>query len=101
VTSSARNAQLPDVPTLAELGLPQVEIGAWYGVYMPAATPIAVQQRLHDTVNQVLALPQTQTRLHAVGAELRPMSQAEFAAFHLAEYQRFGDIIRKNNISVE
>jgi len=101
VTSSTRNAQLPDVPTLAESGLPQVEIGAWYGVYMPASTPITVQQRLHDAVNQVLALPQTQTRLHAVGAELRPMSQAQFAAFHLAEYQRFGDIIRKNNISVE
>ncbi|CAB5660603.1 Argininosuccinate lyase [Delftia tsuruhatensis] len=101
VTSPARNAQLPQVPTLAEAGVPGVEIGAWYGVYMPAATPKAVQARVHDEVNKVLALPETRTRLQAVGAELQPMGQAEFIAFHNAEYQRFGDIIRKNNIKID
>jgi len=101
VTASERNAQLPDVPTLAEAGVPNVEIGAWYGVYMPAATPAAVVQRLNAAVNQVLVMPETRARLQAVGAELIPMGQAEFAAFHLAEYQRFGEIIRKNHISLE
>lgn len=101
VTSPRRNAQLPQVPTLAEAGLPGVEIGAWYGIYMPAATTRAVQARVHDEVNKVLALPETRTRLEAVGAELQPMGQAEFIALHNAEYQRFGEIIRKNHIKID
>ncbi|MBO0986884.1 tripartite tricarboxylate transporter substrate binding protein [Delftia sp. SD018] len=101
VTSHRRNAQLPQVPTLAEAGLPGVEIGAWYGIYMPAATPRAVQARVHDEVNKVLAMPETRTRLEAVGAELQPMGQAEFIALHNAEYQRFGEIIRKNHIKID
>lgn len=101
VTSPQRNPQLPQVPTMAEAGLPAVEISAWYGIYMPASTPKAVVQKVHDEVNKVIAMPETKTRLDAVGAELRPMSQAEFAAFHMAEYQRFGDIIRKNNIRLD
>lgn len=101
VTSPRRNAQLPQVPTLAEAGMPGVEIGAWYGIYMPAATPRAVQARVHDEVNKVLAMPETRTRLEAVGAELQPMGQAEFIALHNAEYQRFGEIIRKNHIKID
>jgi len=101
VTSPRRNAQLPQVPTLAEAGLPGVEIGAWYGIYMPAATPRAVQARVHDEVNKVLAMPETRTRLEAVGAELQPMGQAEFIALHNAEYQRFGEISRKNHIKID
>lgn len=101
VTSAQRNPQLPQVPTMAEAGLPAVEIGAWYGIYMPATTPKAVQQKVHDEVNKVIAMPETKTRLEAVGAELRPMPQADFEAFHMAEYQRFGEIIRKNHIKID
>lgn len=101
VTSLQRNAQLPQVPTTAEAGLSGVEISAWYGIYMPASTPKAVVQKVHDEVNKVIAMPETKTRLEAVGAELRPMAQADFASFHMAEYQRFGDIIRKNNIKLD
>ena len=101
VTSPQRNPQLPQVPTMVEADLPSVEISAWYGIYMPANTPKAVQQKVHDEVNKVIAMPETKTRLEAVGAELRPMAQADFASFHMAEYQRFGDIIRKNNIKLD
>lgn len=101
VTSPQRNPQLPQVPTMAEAGLPSVAISAWYGIYMPAATPKAVQQKVHDEVNKVIAMPETKARLEAVGAELRPMSQPDFGAFHLAEYQRFGEIIRKNDIKLD
>lgn len=101
VTSPQRNPQLPQVPTMVEAGLPSVEISAWYGIYMPANTPKAVQQKVHDEVNKVIAMPETKTRLEAVGAELRPMSQPDFASFHMAEYKRFGDIIRKNNIKLD
>lgn len=101
VLSAKRNPQLPDVPTMAEEGVPGVEMSAWYGIYMPSATPVAVQQRVHDAVNSILALPDTQARLQAIGADINPMSQAQFAQFHQAENQRYAGIIKKNHISVE
>lgn len=101
VLSARRNAQLPDVPTMAEAGVPGVEMSAWYGIYMPSATPAAIQKRIHDDVNKILALPETQTRLQAIGADINPMSQEQFAQFHKSENQRYADIIKKNQISVE
>ena len=101
VTTAKRNPQLPNVPTLAEAGVPNIAMSAWYGIYMPAATPKAVQARVHDAVNQVLAMPETKTRLDAIGAEITPMTQAQFAQFHAAEYKRFGDVIKKNHIKLD
>ncbi|BEP62766.1 tripartite tricarboxylate transporter substrate binding protein [Variovorax sp. V213] len=101
VTTQKRNPQLPNVPTLAEAGVPNIEMSAWYGIYMPAATPKAVQDTVHDAVNQVLAMPETKTRLDAIGAEITPMTQAQFAQFHAAEYRRFGEVIKKNHIKLD
>ncbi|MFY0476829.1 Bug family tripartite tricarboxylate transporter substrate binding protein [Achromobacter marplatensis] len=101
VLSARRNAQLPEVPTMAEAGVPGVEMSAWYGIYMPSATTAAIQKRIHDDVNRILALPDTQARLQAIGADITPMSQEQFAQFHNAENQRYAGIIKKNNISVE
>ncbi|WP_088153590.1 Bug family tripartite tricarboxylate transporter substrate binding protein [Achromobacter xylosoxidans] len=101
VLSAKRNAQLPDVSTMAEAGVPGVEMSAWYGVYMPSATPAANQKRIHDAVNGILALPDTQARLQAIGADINPMSQEQFAQFHKSENQRYAGVIKKNNISVE
>lgn len=101
VASAQRNPQLPNVPTLAEAGLKGVEMNAWYGIYMPASTPRAVQDRVYAEVTKVLALPETQTRLGAIGADLTPMTQAQFAAFHTAENKRYGDLIAKKNIKLE
>ena len=69
VAAAQRNPQLPDVPTLAEAGVKGVEMSAWYGVYMPTATPPAVQQRVHEEVNKLLPLPDTRTRLAAIGSD--------------------------------
>ncbi|CAB3891154.1 hypothetical protein LMG26854_04992 [Achromobacter aegrifaciens] len=101
VLSAKRNAQLPDVPTMAEAGVPGVEMSAWYGIYTPSATPAANQKRIHDAVNGILALPDTQARLQAIGADINPMSQEQFAQFHKSENQRYAGVIKKNNISVE
>ncbi len=101
VASAQRNPQLPNVPTLAEAGLKGVEMNAWYGIYMPASTPRSVQDRVYAEVTKVLALPETQNRLGAIGADLTPMTQAQFAAFHTAENKRYGDLIAKKNIKLE
>lgn len=101
VTTSERSKQLPDVPTMAEAGLPDVSVRAWYGIYMPASTPPEVQAKVNGLVNQILEMPVTKERLEGIGSEAKPISQEEFKAFHDAEYQRYGDIIRKNNITID
>lgn len=101
VTSAKRSAQLPQVPTTSEVGLPSVQVNAWYGIYMPSSTPKAVQQKVHDLVNQVIGMPETKSRLEAVGAELNPISQSEFMSFHNSEFKRYGEIISKKNIKVD
>jgi tripartite-type tricarboxylate transporter receptor subunit TctC len=101
VASAKRNPQLPNLPTMAEAGLNGVEMSAWYGIYMPAATPKAVQERIYAEVTKVLAMPETQTRLGAIGADLTPMTQAQFAQFHTTENKRHGDLIAKKNIKLD
>jgi tripartite-type tricarboxylate transporter receptor subunit TctC len=101
VAAAKRNPQLPDVPTLAEAGVKGVEMSAWYGVYMPAATPKPVQQRVHEEVNKLLPLPDTRTRLAAIGSDIAPLSQAEFAAFHDAENKRYAEVIKKRGIKLD
>jgi tripartite-type tricarboxylate transporter receptor subunit TctC len=101
VAAAKRNPQLPDVPTMEEAGVKGVEMSAWYGVYAPASTPRAVIERLNTEINKVIAMPETQARLSAIGADLTPMSQAQFQAFHNAENQRYGDLIRKKNIKLD
>lgn len=101
VASAKRNPQLPNVPTMAEAGVKDVEMSAWYGIYMPAATPKAVQERVYAEVTKVLAMPETQARLGAIGADLTPMTQAQFAQFHNDENKRYGDLIAKKNIKLD
>jgi tripartite-type tricarboxylate transporter receptor subunit TctC len=101
VASARRNPQLPQVPTLTEAGVAGVEMSTWYGIFMPAGTPKAVQERVHDEVNRILAMPETRVRLESIGSEIAPLSQAEFAQFYAAEYKRFGEIIKKNNIKLD
>jgi tripartite-type tricarboxylate transporter receptor subunit TctC len=101
VASSKRNPQLPDLPTMAEAGLKNVEMSAWYGIYMPASTPKAVQDRVYLEVTKILAMPETQTRLGSIGADLTPMTQAQFAAFHVSENKRYSELITKKNIKLD
>ena len=101
VAAAKRNPQLPNVPTMAEAGVKGVEMSAWYGIYMPSSTPKPVQERVLAEVNKILAMPETKTRLDAIGAEITPMTQSQFQGFHNAEYQRYGDLIRKKNIKLD
>jgi tripartite-type tricarboxylate transporter receptor subunit TctC len=101
VASAKRSAALPNVPTLAEAGVKGVEMSAWYGVYMPSATPKAVQERVQTEVSKLVDTPDTRARLDTVGADLAPMTQAQFIAFHEAENKRYSDLIRKRGIKLD
>jgi tripartite-type tricarboxylate transporter receptor subunit TctC len=101
VAAAKRNPQLPNVPTMAEAGLPGVEMSAWYGIYMPASTPRAVIDRVNAEVNKIIAMPETQARLSAIGADLTAMTPEAFKAFHDAENKRYGELIRRKKITIQ
>ena len=101
VAAAKRSPQLPQVPTMAEAGVKGVEMSAWYGIYMPSSTPKAVQERVQAEVAKLLLLPDTKARLDAIGAEITPMAQAQFIAFHEAENKRYAELIKKRGIKLD
>jgi len=93
VTTKARSAAAPDLPTVAEAALPGFEVVSWLGIFAPAKTPAAVVERLNRDIAQSLTLPDVRSRLIVQGAEPAPMSTGEFTAFHRAEWDRWRKII--------
>ena len=101
VTTAQRVAQLPDVPTLAELGYPEVDAMSWYAVIVPTGTPKAIIERLHKEYAAAAQTPEVQKFLGDQGLVYLPITQAQFAARIEAESARWGQIIREQNITLE
>ena len=101
VTSPKRSAELPDVPTLAEAGIPGFEMTTWYGLFVTSGTPKDVVARLVDETNKILRLPDVQTRLRGLGGEPAGMTVEQFTALNKAEYDRFGKLIRDANVKLD
>lgn len=82
ISSSARSASLPDVPTMVEAGLKSDAVYPFYtGAYLPSGTPQAIAEKLHNEIMKALALPAVRERLAAVNVDPMPMTLAEFGAF--------------------
>lgn len=101
VTSPRRSAELPDVPTLTELGYPAAEMTTWYGLYVTNGTPKDIVNRLVDETQRVLKLPDVQARLRGLGGEPGGMTVEQFAALNRSEYERFGKLIRDANVKLD
>ncbi|MCE2946032.1 MAG: tripartite tricarboxylate transporter substrate binding protein [Betaproteobacteria bacterium] len=101
VTGSARSRALPQVPTVAESGLPSYELSPWYGILAPAGTPADVVARLNETINRSMREPDMVERLAALGAEPESMSAAEYAARIRADIEKWTRVIRAANIRAE
>src|SRR5438105_5704167 len=101
VTSRKRSALLPDVPSLAESGLPDYEAGSWYGVMAPAGTPREIVERLHGAIARALKQPDVAQRLAAEGAIVIGSTPAEFGAHIKAELARVGNVVRGAGIRIE
>ena len=101
VASRNRSPLLPDLRTLAEQGLPEVEANAWIGVVAPAATPAPVLARIHAEVVKVLRQPDVREALHAQLMDPVGNSPEQFAAFMREELERWGPIIQKNGIKLD
>lgn len=101
VTDTERYAQLPNLPTAAEAGLPGVLLTTWTGYYAPKGTPPEIVHRINADIRKVAALPQVKVRLDESGWSPRLMSPEEFAAYTRSEKERWGNIIRRANIKLE
>ena len=101
VMSPKRSEQLPDVPTLAEAGLPGVEMTTWYGLFATGGTPKPVIEQLHAELKRTLAIPEVQARLKGLGGEIGNLDIEAFADFNRADYERFGKLIKDAGVKVE
>jgi tripartite-type tricarboxylate transporter receptor subunit TctC len=101
VGGSKRSSVLPEVPTMAEAGVPGYESHNWWGLVAPAGTPPAVVDRLHKELSVILTSAETQKRLAAEGAEALQMSPAEFGAFIAAETVKWARVVKEANIRAE
>ena len=101
VTSLKRTAALPEVPTIAESGVPGYEVNPWFGVLLPARTPQPLVSRLNAEILKVLQLPATRERFAAEGFEAAGNTPAQFAAYIKAEQIKWGKVIKDAGIKAE
>jgi len=88
VSTSRRSSLVPEIPAIAEVGIPKFDFPIWYGVWVPAATPADVVRRLAYDMQSALAAPKMRTWLQEHGAEPMRMTQPEFARFVTSESKR-------------
>jgi len=98
VTSAARNDLLPDVPTIAESGIPDFDVTSWYGYWVPKATPRAVVDRLNQAMREASAMPAVARRLAADGIIPSKMNADEFAAFAASENEKWLDVMKRAKV---
>ncbi|HZM43762.1 MAG TPA: tripartite tricarboxylate transporter substrate binding protein [Burkholderiales bacterium] len=100
-TGKERLASLPDVPTVAESGVPGYEFTGWVGVSVPARTPAEIIARLNNEIAKILATSEAREWLATQGAQPGSGTPAEFGAYIKAEHSRWGPIIRKAGIKAD
>jgi tripartite-type tricarboxylate transporter receptor subunit TctC len=101
VGGSGRDRSLPDVPTIAEAGVPGYEATNWWGMLAPAGTPKTVIDRLEKELATILNEEDTKKKFADQGAEAELMGAAPFGKFIMAETAKWGKVIRQANIKVD
>ncbi|MBW8722508.1 MAG: tripartite tricarboxylate transporter substrate binding protein, partial [Polaromonas sp.] len=101
VTSPKRSKYLPDVPTIAESGLPGYQFDSWFGLLGPAATPPAEINRVNAAMAKVLKDPVVLDRLDKQGIEPLAMNNADFARLLAVDYKRMAEVVKASGAKVE
>jgi len=101
VTTLRRSPQVPELPTIAESGLPGFDVSTWFGVFAPAGTPRPVVAKLNRELTAILGLPEVRDRLATLGAEPAPNTPEEFAAFVRAELAKYGKVVKASGAKVD
>jgi tripartite-type tricarboxylate transporter receptor subunit TctC len=92
---------VPDLPTIAEAGLPGYQANSWAGVMAPAGTPKEIVQKLNADLVKALSQPDVRNRLLQSGAEPMPSTPEEFGKFLKAEITKWGKLVKDANIKVD
>ena len=101
MSSSKRAITAPEIPTVAESGLPGFEYVGWYGVLAPTGTPRAIIDRLHAELVQILQIADMRERLLADGAEPIGNTPAAFEAYLKAELERWTRVIKESGTKID
>jgi tripartite-type tricarboxylate transporter receptor subunit TctC len=101
VTSPTRIPEIPDVPTMDELGYPGMPPDSWQGIVAPAGTPPDVVAKLNSVVNAGLATPELQAKIIGLGGEPQPKSAQDYASYIADQYKRWGEVIRITGVKLE
>lgn len=101
VASPQRSALVPELPTIAEAGLPGYQANSWAGVMAPAGTPKEIVQKLNGDIVKALSQPDVKSRLLQSGAEPMPSTPEEFGKFLKAEITKWGKLVKDANIKVD
>ena len=101
VTTAKRSSIAPEVPTLAESGLPGFEVGSWQGVFAPAGTPPEIVKRLNAEIVKILNMPDVKERLVALGAEPVGDTPEQYSAYVKSEVAKWSDIVKKSGAKVD
>lgn len=101
VADTKRSVLLPDVPTVAEAGLPGAESVAWYGIVAPAGTPDEILERLHAEINKAVATPEVQERFANLGIVAASDTRADFGKRMSHEHARFRELFKQINLVMD
>jgi tripartite-type tricarboxylate transporter receptor subunit TctC len=101
VTTAQRAAAYPDLPTVAEAGVPGFDVSTWYGIWAPPRTPAPIVARLQQAVAAVVKVPEVRERLAVLGADPVADTPEEFAAFCASEYARWGKLVRDAGLRLD
>ncbi len=99
VTTAKRSSVAPEIPTMAEAGVPHYEAFPWYGLLVPSRTPKHVADALERAMAEVLAEPEVRDRMHTLGVDVPDPGRSEFSRFLKVEMQRWSGVIRKAKLS--
>ena len=101
VTTSKRTKLAPELPTIAESGLPGFDISTWFGIFVPAGTPRPVVDRLHAEFTRALAAPDVREKMLALGAEPVGSTPEQFTAYVKAEAAKYAKLVRTSGARVD
>lgn len=101
VSTASRVSSFPDVPTIAESGLPGFNVGAWDAIFAPAGTPKPVVDQINAAIQKALADPELRTQLAARGADVVGGSPQDLKEHVAREIERWGDAVKRSNASVD
>ncbi|RYF00769.1 MAG: tripartite tricarboxylate transporter substrate binding protein [Comamonadaceae bacterium] len=101
VTTAKRSPELPDVPTIAEAGVPGYEATSWFGMFAPAGTPAPIVTQLNKALVKVLAQPDVKKKINEQGAETAGETPEQFAAFIQKESVKWGKVVKESGASVD